>query len=87
MAYYRNKHDKTGQCSKDGENAEVGFVDLAKKRGYLPKKATRSENMHDHVDWILTGKSKKGSKVEIKVDVKARKKTSRRDNKYNDEWV
>ena len=86
MTYYRNKFDKTGLCSRDGEKAEVTFVDLAKKRGYLPKKATRSENMFAHVDWILTGKSKKGKKVEIKVDVKARKKTSRRDNKYNDEW-
>ena len=83
---YRNKFDRTGQCSKDGHNAEKTFEDLATERGYRPNKATREQNMFKHVDYILTGKSKKGAKIEIKVDVKARKKTSRRDNKYNDEW-
>ena len=84
---YRNKFDSTGQCSRDGDKAEKTFAELAKERGYLPRKATRSENMFKHVDYFLTGASKKGKKIEIKVDVKARKKTSRKDSKYNDEWV
>tara|TARA_R110002051_G_C8623631_1_gene483739 strand:- start:63 stop:611 length:549 start_codon:yes stop_codon:yes gene_type:complete len=83
---YRNQFDKTGQCSKDGHKAEKTFEDLARDKGYLPRKATRSENMFKHVDYFLTAKSKSGKKVEIKVDVKARKKTSRRDAKYNDDW-
>ena len=62
---YRNQFDKTGQCSKDGHAAEKTFEDLAKERGYLPRKATRSENMFKHVDYFLTGKSKKGNKLEI----------------------
>jgi len=83
---YRNQYDKTGQCSEDGHKAEKTFEELARDRGYSPRRATRSENMFRHVDYFLTGKSKSGAKVEVKVDVKARKKTSRKDAKYNDEW-
>jgi hypothetical protein len=84
---YRNQFDATGQCSRDGDKAEKTFEELAKERGYLPRRSTRAENMFKHVDYFLTGKTKKGEKTEIKVDVKARKKTSRRDNKFNDEWT
>jgi hypothetical protein len=84
---YRNQFDATGQCSRDGDKAEKTFEELAKEKGYMPRKSTRAENMFKHVDYFLTGKTKKGEKTEIKVDVKARKKTSRRDNKFNDEWT
>ena len=84
---YRNKFDTTGECSKDGYKAEKTFEELALERGYLPRKSTRAENIFKHVDYFLSGKSKAGKKVEIKVDVKARKKSSRKDNKYNDEWT
>ena len=87
MSVYRNQFDRTGQCSEDGYKAEKTFEEIAKEKGYLPRRSTRAENIFKHVDYFLTGKSKKGKKVEIKVDVKARKKTSRRDKKYDDEWT
>jgi len=79
---YKNRFDKDGKCSKEGHNAEDLFCEMATKRGYITEKSTRQDNMHKHIDYSLEGKDKK-----VTVDIKARKRTSRRDSKFNDEWV
>ena len=79
---YRNRFDKDGKCSREGHNAEDLFCEMAKDRGYITEKSSRQDNMHKHIDYTLEGKNKT-----VTVDIKARKRTSRRDKKFNDEWV
>jgi hypothetical protein len=85
---YRNKFDKDGKCSVEGHSAEDSFEELAKSRGYLTRRSTREENMHKHIDMFLEGVDE-GSKDsrEVSVDIKARKRVSRRDKKFNDDWI
>lgn len=85
---YQNKFDKSGECATQGASAEELFLDMATARNYVVKKATRNQNIFDHIDFYLTGRSKDtGSDHTITVDIKARKKTSRKDSKFNDSWV
>ena len=85
---YRNKFDKHGTCSVEGHSAENLFEEEAVLRKYIVRRATKQENMHDHIDMFMEGLSKSDSKpVEVSVDIKARKRVSRRDKKFNDDWV
>jgi len=85
---YQNKFDKSGECAAQGASAEELFNELSVKRNYKVKKATKNQNIYDHIDFYLTGKNKETKKDQtITVDIKARKKTSRQDSKFNDEWV
>ena len=70
-----------------GLDAEVEFSRLAKLRGCSVEPATKSEQF-DHVDFHLTSEEEDG-KMKAMVDVKARKKVSRRDAFYQDQliWV
>ena len=87
MAYI-NKFDKGGKCSQEGHSAEDLFEEIAKSKNYLVTRATRSENMHKHIDMFLEGRdSKTKDKKTISVDIKASKRTSRRDKEFNYEWV
>lgn len=81
MAYI-NKLDKTGKCSKEGHAAEKTFGMLVQSKGYILQEATKEQNMKSHIDYFLEGKDKT-----VSVDVKARKRTSRKDKKFNDEWI
>ena len=73
------------QSILEGRESELKFEALAKMRGFLVKPATGIEQI-DHVDFHLTSEEEDGT-MSAMVDVKARKKTSRKDNKYNDDWV
>lgn len=85
---YQNKFDKSGECAEQGQSAEELFLSMAQSRNYIVKKATRNQNIYDHIDFYLTGRNKETKKDHtITVDIKARKKTSRKDSKYNDSWV
>jgi hypothetical protein len=79
---YRHGKDKTGECSVAGHNAEQLFATLAENKGYEVTAATRQEQFK-HIDYHLT--DDKG--VCFTVDVKARKKISRRSKDYNDDWI
>lgn len=79
---YVNKFDKGKKCAIHGYATEGMFEKLALKNGYKVRKATKEEQI-SHVDFILDAPEWHN----IKVDVKARKKTSRRDKKFNDKWV
>lgn len=82
MAYV-NKYDKDGSCSAIGHNAENTFVKIAQNKGFEVNKATKRKNMFSHIDFHLSQEGKEN----MDVDVKARKKTSRKDNKFNDDWI
>jgi len=85
---YKNKFDKDGKCSIEGHSAEDLFEKVAEKKGYLVKRSSKEENMHKHIDMFLEGKDAASKKSkEVSVDIKARKRTSRRDKKFNDEWI
>lgn len=81
MAYV-NQYDKGGNCSKEGHSAEDLFCEIAKSKGFITESSTREDNMNKHIDYYLEGKDKT-----VSVDIKARKRTSRRDKKFNDEWI
>ena len=65
-----------------GIQAEISFTDVAKKKGYEVIHANKDANVYKHVDLYLTQNHNVTS-----VDVKARKKLSRRDDKYNDDFT
>tara|TARA_Y100001973_G_scaffold103762_1_gene171812 strand:- start:959 stop:1513 length:555 start_codon:yes stop_codon:yes gene_type:complete len=83
---YINKHDKDGQCSRIGHKAESDFASLAESKGWNVSKASRSDNMYKHIDFILRDMENLDSEHCL-VDVKSRKKTSRKDKKFNDDWI
>ena len=69
-----------------GRRSEVCFKGLAERRGYTVIETSASSNIHDHIDFIL---SRDDTPDKITVDVKARKKSSRSSNDYDDEhwWI
>ena len=76
---YINKYDWSGQCAERGLRAEDIFKICAEKRGYETKDATRSENIHKHIDvWLNEN---------IGIDVKARKKRTRKSKSIDDSVV
>ena len=79
---YVNQFDKNEECAKHGYKAEDDFESLALKNGYRIRKATREEQIN-HIDFILDSPEWHN----IKVDVKARKKTARKNKQFNDKWV
>lgn len=78
---YKNKHDKSGQNSSDGERAEEMFRELALDKGYMIIDASLEEQ-YKHTDFLM----EKDGKM-WKVDIKARKKLKRSDENYCDEWI
>ena len=71
---------------KRGRKSEICFNGLAERRGYTVIETSAASNMREHIDFIL---SRDDSPDKIAVDVKARKKTSRRSDNYDDEnvWI
>lgn len=84
---YVNRHDKNGECSLVGHKAEDDFSTLAEARGFDVSAASRYENMHKHIDFSLEKWGKNDDLIYMTVDVKSRKKTSRKDAKFNDDWI
>jgi hypothetical protein len=78
---YKHSKDKTGECAIVGHNAEQLFVSLSRDRGYKIRKAKREEQFA-HIDFFLS----KGESA-FSVDVKGRKKVSRRNKNFNDDWT
>jgi hypothetical protein len=79
--YYRSSFDKTGECSRMGEKAEVTFGKLLQKKGKV-RMASDREQMR-HIDFILTDSEGR----HVKYDVKARKRISRSDDEVSDDKV
>lgn len=78
-----HKNDADGECHERGKIAESSFQEIAESRGFSVKDATRNQQF-SHIDFILND-----GKREIKVDVKAQKKVSRKDSDVQDDlcWV
>lgn len=85
MSYYRNRQDRSGINSKDGEKAEIEFKNILARRNKSFRDATALENMKQHFDVVVTNDD--GSQT--RFEVKARKKRARYDEDYDDTiiWV
>ena len=81
---HKNRYDKTGEAFETGDKAESSFEVAVRKVGLSCEKTSFYEEIR-HIDfWI------QGSKLpRTAVDVKARKKVKRADDKFNDEviWI
>ena len=78
----KNKYDKTGECLQTGLGAEQIFDRIAKLKCFEVRNAKRRENMQKHIDKYITDDVGTWS-----VDIKARKKTRRSDDKAQDDWI
>jgi hypothetical protein len=78
---YRNSLDRSGDCSRNGKNAEDAFLVLVKTKKCEVREATLQEQF-DHIDYIVTKNN-----TEIAFDVKAMKKISRSSNKVSSDLV
>ena len=78
MAYI-NQYDTTKACSQVGFKAEEDFKSIGLDLGYGICEATDAHNIKKHIDFYLI--NSKGRL--ISVDVKAMKKSSRKDSSFN----
>ena len=79
---YRNRFDRTGQCSETGHDAEALFISIAEKQGWQVVKADRRQQL-SHIDVFLS----KERHPTYAIDIKARKKIKRSDDQANDEFI
>jgi hypothetical protein len=84
MAYI-NQYDTTKVCSQVGFKAEEDFKSIGLSLGYGICEAVESHNIKKHIDFYVINSEGRA----ISVDVKAMKKSSRRDNSFNTEstWL
>lgn len=71
-----------GGTVQTGDAAEEAFRKIAENHGFMVIKSTREEDMRHHIDFFLDD-----DQSVLSVDVKARKKISRRDANYCDDWT
>ena len=57
----------------ESEKKQSSFEEVASSKGYSPRKSNTSDLPSINVSHILTGKSKSGSPISIKVDLKKNK--------------
>lgn len=69
-------------CYEQGKGVEIHFSGLAEKEGFSVEECSKEENMFQHIDFRITNEY--GT---VSLDVKSRKKRSRSDDSYDDEWV
>lgn len=81
---------KLGVNLKDGDDSiergakgESNFITACWKKGYQATKSTKNQDIHDHIDYWVTNKNSETKGF----DVKGRKKTSRNNKGYTDDWV
>tara|TARA_R110000824_G_scaffold37519_1_gene115069 strand:- start:113 stop:622 length:510 start_codon:yes stop_codon:yes gene_type:complete len=72
---------------EEGLQGEKRFSSIIKSFGLVIKEASFKENVHDHIDFFVKGKTKKLIDFHFSVDVKARKRKSRDSDEYDDEYV
>lgn len=67
---------------KEGDAAENLFIFEAERRGYFIERSTKYENINNHIDcWILKNHKR------VSIDVKARKRLTRNNAKYSDDFI
>ena len=57
------------------------------KKGLTVNVASFKENVHQHIDFFVRGKTEKLKDFKFSVDVKARKRKSRSSDEYDDEYT
>ena len=72
---------------EEGLQGEKRFRGIIESFGLSVKEASFKENVHDHVDFFVKGKTKKLIDFHFSVDVKARKRSSRGSSEYDDEYT
>lgn len=77
----RNKYDKKDSLEL-GQKAESRFAILAQQNGWIVTEASQKENIEDHYDYEI---SKDGQ--QLKVDVKSKKRVSRKTSDVQDDFV
>lgn len=77
----RNKYDKK-DCLEIGLLAEDAFKKVAKREGWIVQDSTRSQNMHQHVDCIISRDDS-----EYNVDVKSLRRRTRWDDDFELDWT
>ncbi len=84
---YVNDFDFDGECAKRGNISEKAFAECALARHYKIRSATHKEQLK-HIDFVLKGVNPVSKKeVTVTVDVKGRKKATRKKKSFNDKWV
>ena len=82
MAEAQYKNPRYWMGGDRGLITENDFVKEAEKRNYEVIKSSKRDDMYKHIDFYLKKNGKSFS-----VDVKARKKTSRSDKSFDDEYT
>ena len=72
---------------EEGEQGEKRFKKIIESFGLLVREASFKENVHQHIDFFVEGKTDKLRDFKFSVDVKARKRTSRGSNEYDEEYT
>jgi hypothetical protein len=77
----RNKYDKKDSLEL-GQSAESQFASIAQRNGWTVLEASKEGNIEDHYDYEI---SKEGQ--HLKVDVKSKKRVSRKTKDVQDDFV
>jgi len=81
MNHFVHRYDKTGECGKNGHEAEQVFASLLRAEGFAVRMATFPEQMRN-IDVIAEKNNQK-----VTFDVKSRKRISRNDISVQDEFI
>jgi len=76
--------DRGGRCLREGVSAESRFRQLARARGWTVQAASRHDDCVRHIDCYI-----ERDDLRMGVDIKARKRTARRDAAFRDDvwWL
>ena len=72
---------------EEGLQGERRFRAIIESFGLTATEATFKENVHDHIDFFVKGKTESLRDFGFSVDVKARKRKSRSSDEYDDKYI
>ena len=74
---------------REGTDGEKRFKNIIESFGLLVRSASFKENVHQHIDFFITGNKNSESldRFHFSVDVKARKRKSRSSDEYDEEYT
>ena len=78
---------KFKSSAEEGSHGERRFKNIIESFGLLLREASFKENVHDHIDFFVKGKTETLVGFKFSVDVKARKRKSRDSDEYDDEYT
>jgi hypothetical protein len=72
---------------EEGLQGEKRFKNIIESFGLVARESSFKENVHDHIDFFIKGKTETLIGFKFSVDVKARKRKSRDSDEYDDEYT